>query len=109
MCYVVAKNANKIGSVAIRMKLGKPVVQLKAEMNSRYLNKRHPICHHQPPLRLWRIRPLPLRGHDSGVQGGSREAVISHKAVIPPQTRGAQVLTDLRAAFLYSPHFSLTQ
>ena len=39
MCYVVAKNANKIGSVAIRMKLGKPVVQLKAEMNSRYLNK----------------------------------------------------------------------
>ena len=35
MCYVVAKNANKIGSVAIRMKLGKPVVQL----NSRYLNK----------------------------------------------------------------------
>ena len=79
MCYVVAKNANKIGSVAIRMKLGKPVVQLKAEMNSRYLNKGH----HQPPLRLWRICPLPLRGHDSGVQGGSREAVISHKAVIP--------------------------
>ena len=39
MCYVVAKNANKIGSVAIRMKLGTPVVQLKAEMNSRYLNK----------------------------------------------------------------------
>ena len=39
MCYVVTKNANKIGSVAIRMKLGKPVVQLKAEMNSRYLNK----------------------------------------------------------------------
>ena len=37
MCYVVAKNANKIGSVAIRMKLGKPVVQLKAEMHSRYL------------------------------------------------------------------------
>ena len=35
MCYVVAKNANKIGSVAIRMKL----VQLKEEMNDQYLSK----------------------------------------------------------------------
>ena len=39
MCYVVAKNANKIGSVAIRMKLGKAVVQLKEEMNDQYLSK----------------------------------------------------------------------
>lgn len=108
MCYVVAKNANKIGSVAIRMKLGKPVVQLKAEMNSRYLNKGIQFVTISRPSAYGRICPLPLRGHDSGVQGGSREAVISHKAVIPPQTRGAQVLIDLCAAFLYS-HFSLTQ
>ena len=39
MCYVVAKNAYKIGSVAIRMKLGKAVVQLKEEMNDQYLSK----------------------------------------------------------------------
>ena len=39
MCYVVAKNANKIGSVAIRMKLGRAVVQLKEEMNDQYLSK----------------------------------------------------------------------
>lgn len=103
MCYVVAKNANKIGSVAIRMKLGKPVVQLKAEMNSRYLNKGIQFVTISRPSAYGEYAPLPLRGHDSGVQGGSREAVI------PPQTRGAQVLTDLCAAFLYSPHFSLTQ
>ena len=42
MCYVVAKNANKIGSVAIRMKLGKAVVQLKEEdRKSTRLNSSH--------------------------------------------------------------------
>lgn len=93
MCYVVAKNANKIGSVAIRMKLGKPVVQLKAEMNSRYLNKGIQFVTISRPSAYGEYAPLPLRGHDSGVQGGSREAVISHKAVI----------THKRAAHKSSP------
>ena len=101
MCYVVAKNANKIGSVAIRMKLGKPVVQLKAEMNSRYLNKgiqfvtisRPPPMANMPPTASWtRFR-------------SSRRKSRSCNS---PQTRGAQVLTDLCAAFFY-PHFSRTQ
>lgn len=39
MRYVVAKNFDKVGSVAIKMASGVSVVDLKQEMNSKYKGK----------------------------------------------------------------------
>ena len=89
MCYVVAKNANKIGSVAIRMKLGKAVVQLKEEMNDQYLSKHIQFVTISRPS-VWRICTVPFCGHDSGVQGGSREAV-SPKSPNRKQPESAEI------------------
>lgn len=108
MCYVVAKNANKIGSVAIRMKLGKPVVQLKAEMNSRYLNKGIQFVTISRPSAYGEYAPTASWTRFRSSRRKSRSCNFP-QSCNSPQARGAQVLTDLCAAFLYSPHFSLTQ
>lgn len=108
MCYVVAKNANKIGSVAIRMKLGKPVVQLKAEMKAVILTKASNLSPSAAPPPMANMLPTASWTRFRSSRRKSRSCNFP-QSCNSPQARGAQVLTDLRAAFLYSPHFSLTQ
>lgn len=105
MCYVVAKNANKIGSVAIRMKLGKAVVQLKEEMNDQYLSKHIQFVTISRPSAYGEYAPYHLWTRFRSSRRKSRSCDFPQSCNSPTNTRRTSPHRPARRVSLFSSLF----